>query len=129
MFNWDQTHILTLAGSYRLGSSWNVSGTFRYVTGNPLTPVVGSVYNASTDTYKAIYGAVNSDRSNAFHRADIRIEKVWNIRSGNLAAYLDLQNAYNHKSDEGRIYNFDFTKSGTIPGLPVIPRLGLRGEL
>jgi len=129
LFNWDQTHILTLAGSYRLGASWNLSGTFRYVTGNPVTPVVGSVYNANTDTYKAIYGAVNSDRSNAFHRADLRVEKVWSIKSGSLAAYLDLQNAYNHKSDEGRIYNFDFTKSGTIPGLPVIPSIGLRGEL
>jgi hypothetical protein len=129
LFNWDQTHILTVAGSYRLGHSWNLSGTFRYVTGNPVTPVVASVYNANTDTYKPVYGGVNSDRSNAFHRADVRVEKVWTIGAGSLAAYLDVQNAYNHKSDEGRIYNFDFTKSGTIPGLPVIPSLGLRGEI
>ncbi|HEX2659326.1 MAG TPA: TonB-dependent receptor, partial [Polyangia bacterium] len=50
LFNWDQTHILTVAGAYRLGRNWDLSGTFRYVTGNPLTPVVATVYNANTDT-------------------------------------------------------------------------------
>ena len=129
LFNWDQTHILTLSGGYRLGHSWNLSGTFRYVTGNPFTPVVASVYNANTDTYKAVYGGVNSDRSNAFHRLDVRLEKTWTIRSGSLALYLDVQNAYDRQSDEGRVYNYNFTRSGTIPGLPIIPSLGLRGEI
>ena len=57
LFNWDQTHILTIAGAYRLGRSWDVSATFRYVTGNPITPVIGSVYNARTDLYAPVYGA------------------------------------------------------------------------
>jgi len=129
LFNWDQTHILTLAGGYRLGRGWDLSGTFRYVTGNPYTPVASTVYDANADTYKAIYGGVNTARSSAFHRLDLRVEKVWEIGSGRLAAYLDVQNATNRQSDEGRIYNFDDTKSKTIPGLPVIPSLGFRGEI
>ena len=40
-----------------------------------------------------------------------------------------MQNVYNHQSDEGRTYNFDYSKSGVIPGLPIIPSLGLRGEI
>lgn len=129
LFNWDQTHILTLSGAHTLGRGWNLSGTFRYVTGTPYTAVVASVYNANTDTYKAVYGAVNGARSNAFHRLDVRIEKTWAIRSGSLALYLDVQNAYDHQGDEGRVYNYNFTQSGTIPGLPIIPSLGLRGEI
>jgi TonB family protein len=129
LFNWDQTHILTVAGAYRVGQHWDLSGTFRYVTGNPYTPVVASVYNANTDTYQPVYGAVNSARSDAFHQLDLRVERTWNIRSGRLAAYLDVQNVYNHQTDEGRTYNFDFSKSGVIPGLPIIPSLGLRGEI
>jgi TonB family protein len=128
-FNWDQTHILTMAGSYGLGRGWVLSSTFRYVTGNPFTPVVGSVYNANTDTYRPVYGAINSQRSNAFHRLDVRIEKGWRIKSGSIAAYLDVQNAYNHQPDEGRAYNYDFTQSQTIPGLPILPSIGVRGEL
>ncbi len=34
-FSWDQTHNLTIAGSYRVGHGWDLSATFRYVTGNP----------------------------------------------------------------------------------------------
>jgi TonB family protein len=129
LFNWDQTHILTVAGAYRLGRGWDLSGTFRYVTGNPLTPVVGSIYNANTDTYKPIYGAINSDRSNAFHRLDLRVEKSWQVHSGSIAAYLDVQNAYDRHNEEGRAYNFDFTKSGVISGLPLLPSFGVRGEI
>ena len=129
LFNWDQTHILTVAGAYRIGRNWDLSGTFRYVTGNPITPVVASVYNANTDTYKPLYGAVNSDRSNAFHRLDLRLEKTWAIRTTKVAAYLDVQNAYNRANEEGRGYNYNFTKAGVISGLPIIPSIGLRGEI
>jgi len=129
LFNWDQTHILTVAGAYRIGRNWDLSGTFRYVTGNPLTPVVATVYNANTDTYKPLYGAVNSARSNAFHRLDLRIEKTWHPKSATIAAYLDVQNAYNRQSEEGRTYNYNYTQSGVVPGLPIIPSLGVRGEI
>ncbi|HEX3694862.1 MAG TPA: TonB family protein [Polyangia bacterium] len=129
LFSWDQTHILTVAGAYRLGRNWDLSGTFRYVTGNPITPVAGSIYNANTDTYKPIYGAINSERSNAFHRLDLRVEKSWHIRSGSIAAYLDVQNVYDRHNEEGRTYNFNFTQAGVISGLPIIPTFGVRGEI
>jgi hypothetical protein len=129
LFSWDQTHILTVAGSYRVGNGWDLSATFRYVTGNPLTPVVGSVYDANLDTYKPIYGSINSVRSTSFHRLDLRIEKKWHVGSGTIAAYLDVQNAYDRKNEEGRSYNFNFTKAAVISGLPTIPSVGVRGEL
>lgn len=129
LFNWDQTHVLTMAGSLRLGRSWDLSSTFRYVTGNPMTPVVGSRYDANIDVYRPIYGAVNSERNPAFHRLDLRLEKTWAVRGGSLAAYLDVQNAYNRQSQEGRSYNYNFSRSTPIPGLPVIPSIGVRGEI
>ena len=129
LFNWDQTHILTLAGSLRLGHGWDLSSTFRYVSGNPMTPVRDSTYNASADVYRPVYGGINSDRNAAFHRLDLRIEKLWSVSTGNIAAYLDVQNAYNHRSQEGKVHNYDFRQSKAIPGLPVIPSIGIRGEI
>jgi TonB family protein len=130
LFNWDQTHILTVAGSVRLGSGWDLGGTFRYVTGNPMTPVVASTYNANTDTYKPIYGAINSARNPDFNRLDLRVEKKWKLgNAASLATYLDLQNVYNRRSQEGQTYNYNFTQSEAIPGLPVIPSIGVRGEI
>jgi hypothetical protein len=129
LFDYDQTHILTVAGALRLGQGWDLSGTFRYVSGNPMTPVVASTYNASTDLYRPTYGAVNSERNAPFHRLDLRVEKAWRVGGGSLALYLDVQNVYNRRNPEGLSYNFDFSRSAPIPGLPVIPSLGLRGEL
>ena len=39
LFDFDQTHILTVVGSYLLPRNWQVGGRFRLVSGNPITPV------------------------------------------------------------------------------------------
>jgi TonB family protein len=128
-FDFDQPHILTASGSYRLGWGFELGSTFRYVSGNPITPVIGSFYDGNYDMYRPVYGQVNSARNPAFHQLDLRVEKVWKRGWGSVALYLDVQNAYNRRNPEGRQYNFDYSQSKTVPGLPVIPSLGLRGEL
>jgi TonB family protein len=128
-FDFDQPHILTASGSYRVGWGFELGGTFRYVSGNPMTPIVGSVYDANYDLYRPVYGQVNSARNPAFHQLDVRIEKLWKRGWGSIALYLDVQNAYNRKNPEGRRYNYDYSQSKSVSGLPIIPSLGLRGEL
>jgi TonB family protein len=128
-FDFDQPHILTASGSYRLGHGFELGGTFRYVSGNPYTPVLGSMYDANVDLYRPVYGEINSAHNPAFHQLDVRVEKVWKRAWGNLAAYLDVQNAYNRRNPEGRYYKYDYSDSRTVPGLPIIPSLGVRGEL
>lgn len=128
-FDYDQTHILTVGGSWKMGAGWELGGTFRYTTGNPETPVIGAFYNADFDTYTAMYGPVNSARQPAFHRLDVRLEKQFTIGGGRLAAYLDLQNAYNNRSREGTSYNYDYSEQTPIYGLPILPSIGVRGEL
>ncbi len=129
LFDYDQTHILTLAGSYKLGGGWELGSTFRLVTGNPETPVVGSVFDGDIDSYRPIYGAVNSARNPMFHRLDIRVEKQFRIAGHPFAGYLDLQNAYNRKNREATAYNFDYSERADTPGLPLLPSLGIKGEL
>jgi len=43
--------------------------------------------------------------------------------------FLDIQNAYNQQNQEGIIYNYDFSQQTPLLGLPIIPSLGIRGEL
>jgi TonB family protein len=128
-FDYDQTHILSISGSYKLGRGWELGSTFRLVTGNPETPVIGAVFDADIDSYRAVYGAVNSARAPMFHRLDIRVEKQFQLGGHHFAGYLDLQNAYNHKNSEGTAYNFDFSERSDTPGMPLLPSLGLKGEL
>ncbi len=129
LFDYDQTHILTLSGSEKLGHGWELGATFRLVSGNPETPVVGSIFDADADKYRPLYGAVNSARSSVFHRLDVRVEKQFRISGYRCAGYLDLQNAYNRQNREGTAYNFDYTQRSDTPGLPIIPSLGIKGEL
>ena len=129
LFDYDQTHIFTLAGSYKLGRGWELGSTFRLVTGNPETPVIGAVFDADIDAYRPLYGGVNSARNPMFHRLDLRVEKQFRIAGHPMAGYLDLQNAYNRKNREGTAYNFDYSERRDTPGLPLLPSLGIKGEL
>jgi TonB family protein len=128
-FDFDQPHILTLSSVYRLGAGWEAGLTFRLVAGNPATPIIGAVYNRDTGLYSPVYGAVNSIRNKYFHRLDARIEKKWTFETWSLAFYLDVQNAYNATNAEGIAYDFEYRRSAPIRGLPILPSLGLRGEL
>jgi len=129
LFDQDQTHVLSLTGSQDLGKGWEVGARFRYVTGNPTTPVTGSVYDARAGVYIPIYGALNSDRNPAFHQLDLRVEKKWRAGPVDVAAYLDLQNAYNAENQEGFRYSYDYSKREAVSGLPIFPNIGVRGEL
>jgi TonB family protein len=128
LFDFDQTHILTLVGSYVLPRNWQIGGRFRLVSGNPRTPIVTSTFNASTDRYDPVYGAVNSDRVAPFHQLDLRVDKRWVYQSWMLNLYLDIQNVYNRANPEGTAYNFNFRQQKPQQGLPIVTILGIRAE-
>lgn len=135
LFDFDQTHILTIAGTYIFGDGWEAGGTFRLVTGNPTTPFEGATVNVDSGLYTGLPGRVNSERAALFHRLDVRIQKEWRWARGGglspwrLAVYLDIQNVYNRMNPEGVSFNYDYTEQSTLSGLPIIPSLGIRGEL
>ncbi|MCB9730481.1 MAG: TonB-dependent receptor [Deltaproteobacteria bacterium] len=127
-FDFDQTHILNLVGVYRLGRGWEAGVRFRYTTGNPQTPIIGSVFDSDTDTYFPIPGVTNSDRQGAFHQLDVRIDKKWVFDSWMLNLYLEVQNVYNRANPEGLNYSFDYAEKQTLKGLPIIPNFGIKAE-
>jgi TonB family protein len=128
LFDFDQTNILTAVAAYDLPRHWRIASRFRYVSGNPQTPVVGSVFNSVTDEYDPVFGPVNSARQPSFVQLDVRLDKQWVFDRWLLDAYLDLQNATNHTNPEGIAYNYDYTQSNVSQGLPILPFLGLRAE-
>lgn len=129
LFANDQTHVLSLVANQSLGAGWELGGRFRYTSGAPRTPVTGAVFDARLGLYRPSYGEPNSERDAAFHQLDVRIEKQWRISDLRLAAYLEVLNAYNATNAAGKRYSYDYSKSEEVSGLPVLPNLGLRGEL
>jgi outer membrane receptor for ferrienterochelin and colicin len=128
LFDYDQTHILTALGTYELPAGFQVGARFRLVSGNPLTPVVGAVFDADADRYRARYGAPNSQRNPPFHQLDVRVDKGWQFDAWRLNAYLEVQNAYNRANPEGLSYNYDYRQSKRESGLPLLPVFGVRAD-
>lgn len=128
-FEWDQTHILSVVGSAKLGAGWTLGARFRYVTGTPFTPNEGAYLDLDAGAYAPVAGKQLSERATDFHQLDLRIEKEWDFEAWKLAAYLEVRNAYNHQSVEGVAYNYDYSERKDVEGLPILPVIGIRGEL
>ena len=129
LYLYDQTHILTVLGSYVIGAGFEVGLRFRYVTGSLTTPVVGSFYDTSSLRYTPVMGPANSARLPDFVQLDLRVDKTFRFRWGSVGLFLEILNVTNNANVEGYQYNFDYTQRANINGLPIIPNLGIRGEL
>jgi TonB family protein len=126
---YDQTHILTVLGSYRLGKGWQVGARFRFVSGDPYTPNNYGFYDENNSTYlpQSAYPQ-NGARLPSFNQLDLRVDKSWLFAKWQLSAYLDLQNVYNQGNVEGTSSNYNYTLTQYATGIPFLPSFGLRAE-
>ena len=130
LFQFDQTHILTVLGSYRLGRGWEIGGRYRLVSGNLYTPNKYGFLDENSGVYLPDGDfPLNGRRLPLFQQLDVRVDKIWKFKSWSLNAYLDLQNTFNVGNIEGVSYNFNQTQSTFATGLPFLPSFGIRGEL
>lgn len=103
--SWDNKHLLNLTATTRFNRNWDLGFKWRFVGGAPYTP-----YDVERSSYKAAwdlrgrgyldYSRYNSQRLNAFHQLDIRLDKQYFFNKWSLMLYADVQNAYNHKADQ-----------------------------
>ncbi|MBX3230751.1 MAG: TonB family protein [Labilithrix sp.] len=129
----DQTHILTLLASRVFGNGLRVGARFRFVSGNLFT---ANAYNSVFDADRAAYQPVGTlplynDRMRAFHQLDLRFEKRFDGARPFKAvtAYVDIQNVYYHRAQEGVEYNYNYTVSRSLQGLPQLFITGVRMDL
>jgi hypothetical protein len=121
----DQPHVLTVIGSLALPRNWRFGARFRYVSGNPITPVAGTFYDTDDRDFVPIDGPILSERLPAFAQLDLRVDRTWLRDWGRIGFFLDLQNVTNRVNPEGVTYNHDYTELQYTRGLPVFPSLGV----
>ncbi|MFN7453913.1 MAG: TonB-dependent receptor [Pseudobdellovibrionaceae bacterium] len=127
-FEFDQTHNLNLVAAKELENKWKLSGRFRYVTGNPNTPIVGSSLDADNDVYIPERGALYSERLSDFIQLDLRADRKWILDDSIISFYIDIQNVLNSKNAEGIQYSYDYSSRQKVMGLPILPSVGIKGE-
>ncbi len=128
LFDFDQTHILTLIASYDFPYNWRIGARFRLVSGSPYTPITDAAFDATDGSYIPINGPANSARLPMFHQLDLRIDKTWVYRRVRVTSYLDVQNVYNAENVEFLSYSYDYRRYRPILSLPTAPSIGTKIE-
>ncbi len=129
LFDYDQTHVLTVLGALDLGEGFEVGVRVRYATGYPRTPVVGSYYDATADRYEPVFAQQrNSMRLPEFFSIDVRATYTFQIDDFHGEAFLEVVNVTNNLNVEEIVYDPTYTQHGYISGFPILPTLGLRAS-
>jgi len=127
-FDFDQPHVLSVVASQEIGR-WGFGARFRYASGNPRTPVVGTAYDARSDRYDPLFGPQNSLRIPAFWQIDVRVDRSFALgETVRLLLFADVQNVTNRENAEEVVYSASFRQRSTITSLPAIAVVGGRLE-
>ncbi len=124
----DQTHILSLAGSAALPWGFELGAALRYVTGNPETSAVGGIVDGDRGDYLGVFGPDNNTRLPPFFQVDLRVDKRFVFDNWALGTYVDLQNATNQQNYEFFQYSYDYADVQGFPGLPILPVVGVEAS-
>jgi hypothetical protein len=124
--SWDNRHLLSFIMGYKFNKNWELGLKFRYQGGAPYTPFDGPASQLNYLTYGTgiqDYTLLNTQRLEAFHASDIRIDKKWNYRHTTLNLFLDISNWYKATNPAAPQYTFKRTADNsafvTTDGQPV----------
>ena len=101
---WDNKHLLTLSGTYKLPKNWDMGLKLRVMGGAPFTPYdenlssIVSAWDATARPYYD-YSLYNTGRLKTFSQIDFRLDKSFYFKGIMLGIYIDLQNIGNFKYD------------------------------
>ncbi|MFO0601064.1 MAG: TonB-dependent receptor [Myxococcaceae bacterium] len=124
----DQPHNLIIVGSAKLPWDLNFGVRFRYSSGPLVTPIIGSLFDASANAYVPLPGLPWSQRLRDFFQLDARLDKRFVFDAWTLVVYLDVQNVLNTQNPEALFYNYNYSQSSFVTGIPILPTVGVRGE-
>ncbi|MDH5241692.1 MAG: TonB-dependent receptor, partial [Gammaproteobacteria bacterium] len=114
--SWDQTHTGKAGLSWRWGR-WDLSAAGEVHTGWPKTVMPADELNAL--------------RYSVFHTLDVRVSRKFDVRRGDLTAFLEVSNLYNRKNPCCTEYSVVTTPAGSelledeAYWLPLVPSLGI----
>jgi hypothetical protein len=106
--DFDQRHILNATAQWRLGP-WILSASGRLQTGRPLP--YRRIARCSNDTVAVLIKADESRRAPTTVRADVRVERAFELAGSQMRLYVELQNA----TFTREIVTYDALYGGTGP--------------
>lgn len=102
--SWDNRHLVSITAGKKFKKNWEIGARWRYTGGTPYTP-----YDLATSSLKSVYDVtnagvfdfdrINSERLDAYHQLDVRVDKKWFYKKFALNLYLDVENIYGYTID------------------------------
>ena len=89
---WDNRHLISFTGGYKLKKNWEISSKLRYTGNTPYAPVDT---NSSSFSYPEIifdYSQLGNYFLQSFTKLDFRVDKRWNFKSTSMNFYIDIEN-------------------------------------
>jgi outer membrane receptor protein involved in Fe transport len=123
-FDSDQPHQLRVASQWSTDFGLQLGGRLELSSGMPRTPVIGAIFNTSSQRHDPIFGQHNSERLPSFVSLSLRAGYERKEDWGLYRVWLDVVNATNRENVEEVFYSSDFSDRGFIQGLPILPVLG-----
>jgi TonB family protein len=130
LFEFDQTHNLSAVASWKIDDRWRLGARFRFVSGDPYTPSGYGALDADGAAYLPVQAIpLDAARLPAFHELDVRLDRSWRLGAGRVTAYVDVENVYGYAAPVDIAHNYNFTQHGYLRGIPILPGVGVRGDL
>lgn len=106
---YDLTHQVTAVGKVRVLDQLRIGGTYRYTTGQPFTPVVGTE-QLDSGPLLPVDGPVGSERLPPYHRLDLQVSYFWPFnRDQNVVFYAALNNVFDRANVVDVTHSSDYS--------------------
>jgi hypothetical protein len=130
LFDYDQTHILTVLAAYTLPWDMEISTRFQYVSGNPYTPYTTGIYDTDLDRYSGDPSTEeNSARMAPYINLDLRVEQRISFKRARLGIYAELLGLVQGENPDSVQYSYDYTETDYVRSTMFIPSVGLDLEV
>ena len=89
---WDNRHLISFTGGYKLKKNWEISSKLRYTGHTPYAPVDTTSSSLSYPEIIFDYSQLGNYFLQSFTKLDFRVDKRWNFKSTSMNFYIDIEN-------------------------------------
>ncbi|MFT5686032.1 MAG: hypothetical protein ACI8RZ_006987 [Myxococcota bacterium] len=127
-FSFDQPYAVNLVASWEFAPRWDLGVRYRYAAGLPFTPIVGSTYDGTTDSYFPNLGESNSVRLANYQKVDFHLGHEIPLRRWTLSMYLEAWFVPPGANTLYPVYSYDYSEQALVVGPALVPLIGGRAE-
>jgi hypothetical protein len=121
---YDAPNFFTAIFGVKRGAKWEYSTRASYSSGRPLTPL-NTVASLQQNRQVFDLQRFNQDRTPAYARLDVRIDRRFLIRGTWLSTYLDIQNITNRENRSVQLWNTKTRRAEWQEQIAFFPVIGL----